>query len=110
VRLVGRHWAVAFLAGAVMLTYSLTVVAFLEILKANVDLVDRALAMTVFALTSIVTITAPIAYTAIAPDRAAAQLERAKRSLVSHSRAIQVGLLIVIGVAIIIKAAYDLAS
>jgi hypothetical protein len=110
VRLVGRHWAVAFLAGAVMLTYSLTVVAFLEILKANVDLVDRALAMAVFALTSIVTITAPIAYTAIAPDRAAAQLERAKRSLVSHSRAIQVWLLIVIGVAIIIKAAYDLAS
>jgi hypothetical protein len=29
---------------------------------------------------------------------------------VSHSRAIQVWLLIVIGVAIIIKAAYDLAS
>ena len=37
VRLVGRHWAVALAAGGVMLTYSITIVAVLEILKANVD-------------------------------------------------------------------------
>ena len=50
VRLVGRHWAVSLAAGGVMLTYSLTIVAILEILKANVDALDRAIALAVFAL------------------------------------------------------------
>lgn len=110
VRLVGRHWAVALVAGGVMLTYSVTIVAVLEILKANVDALDRAVAMAVFALTSIVTITAPIAYTVLAPDRAKADLERSRRWLIRHSRTIGVTLLAVIGVAIMLKAIYDLAA
>jgi hypothetical protein len=110
VRLVGRHWAVALAAGGVMLTYSLTIVAILEILKANVDALDRAIALTVFALGSIVTITAPIAYATVAPERAAEHLESWKHWLVGHSRAIGVVLLAGIGGAIILKALYDLAS
>ena len=110
VRLVGRHWAVALAAGVVMLTYSLTVVAVLEILKANVDALDRAIAVAVFGLTSIVTISAPIAYTLAAPDRAAHDLERSRRWLILHNRQIGVALLTVIGAAIMLKAGSDLRS
>ena len=110
VRLVGRHWAVALAAGGVMLTYSITIVAVLEILKANVDALDRAIAVTVFGLTSIVTISAPIAYTLVAPDRAARDLERSRRWLILHSRQIAVLLLSLIGAAIMLKAGYDLLS
>ena len=110
VRLVGRHWAVALVAGGVMLTYSVTLVAMLEILKANVGTLDRVIALGVFALTSIVTITAPIAYTVLAPDRAASDLERSRRWLIAHSRTIAVALIALIGVAIVVKAGYDLLS
>jgi hypothetical protein len=110
VRLVGRHWAVALVAGGVMLTYSVTLVAVLEILKADVGVLDRVIAIGVFALASIVTITAPIAYTALAPDRAATDLERSRRWLIAHSRTIAVALLTLIGVAIMLKAGYDLVA
>jgi Sap, sulfolipid-1-addressing protein len=94
----------------VMLTYSLTIVAVVEILKANVDALDRAIALTVFAVGSIVTITAPIAYATVAPERAAERLDSWKRWLTDHSRTIGVVLLAGIGVAIILKALYDLAA
>ncbi len=110
VRLVGRHWAVALVAGGVMLTYSITIVAVLEILKANVGALDRAIAVAVFALTSIVTITAPILYTVLAPERATADLARSRRWLIAHSQAIGVVLLTAIGIAIMLKAGYDLAA
>jgi hypothetical protein len=110
VRIVGRHWAVALVAGGVMLTYSVTIVAVLEVFKANVDRLDRAVAITVFGLTSIVTITAPIAYTVLAPERATSDLERSRRWLIAHSRTIGVVLLAVVGVAIMLKAGFDLAS
>lgn len=110
VRLVGRHWAVALVAGGVMLTYSMTLVAMLEILKAHVGAFDRLIAIGVFALASIVTITAPIAYTVLAPARAATDLERSRRWLVAHSRTIAVTLIALIGVAVMLKAGYDLLS
>jgi hypothetical protein len=110
VRLVGRHWAVALVAGGVMLTYSVTIVAVLEILKANVGALDRAIAVALFALTSIITITAPILYTVLAPDRATADLARSRRWLIAHSQAIGVVLLTTVGIAVMVKAAYDLAS
>jgi hypothetical protein len=110
VRVVGRHWAVALAAGGVMLTYSLTIVAMLEIVKANVDQLHRSLAVAVFALASIVTIAAPIVYATVAPDRAAAQLDNWKHWLAGHSRTIGVILLAVVGIAIILKAVYDIVS
>jgi Sap, sulfolipid-1-addressing protein len=110
VRLVGRHWAVSLVAGGVMLTYSVTIVAALEILKANVDALDRSIAVAVFGLTSIVTIAAPIIYTVAVPQRATRDLERSRRWLIVHSRTIGVVLLTIIGLGIMLKAAYDLLS
>jgi hypothetical protein len=110
VRLVGKHWAVALAAGGVMLTYSLTIVAMLEILKANVNTLDRGVAVSIFALTSIITIGAPIVYATIAPDRTAARLDDWKQWLVGHSHAIGVTLLGGVGAAIAVKAIYDLAA
>ena len=109
-RLVGRHWAVAFAAGGFMLTYSITIVALLEILKAHVSTVDQVVAFVIYGVTSIVTITAPIVIAFVAPDRAAATLPNFRQWLTIHSRTISVVLLTVIGLAIIAKAAYDLAS
>ena len=59
VRLIGRHWSVAALAGSLMLTYSVTIIAASEVVKAHVSSVDRTIAMAVFAVTSIVTVAAP---------------------------------------------------
>lgn len=110
VRVVGRHWAVSLVAGGVMLTYSITIVAALEILKANVDALDRSIAIVVFGLTSIVTISAPIIYTVVVPERAARDLERSRRWLILHSRTIGVVLLTIVGLAIMLKALYDLLA
>ena len=109
-RLVGRHWAVAFAAGAFMLTYSLTIVAALEILKAHVGTVDQIVAYAVYGVTSILTIMVPILITLVAPERAAATLTAFRQWLTNHSRTISVVLLAVIGLAIIAKAAFDLTS
>ncbi len=108
--LVGRHWAVALAAGGVMLTYSITLVAALEILKANVGTVDRVVALIVFAAASIVTITAPILFSALAPQRAVDDRSRLRRWIAKHQRTIGVALLAAIGAAIILKAVFDLAS
>ena len=64
-----------------MLTYSLTVVAALEILKENVGVADDVLAFVVFALASIVTIAAPIAFVLAAPERSERTPDRRKPSL-----------------------------
>jgi Sap-like sulfolipid-1-addressing protein len=109
-RLVGRHWAVAFAAGAFMLTYSITIVAALEILKAHVGTVDKIVALAVYGAASIVTIMAPIVLALVAPERAATALAAFRRWLTVHSRTISVVVLAVIGLAIIAKAAFDLAS
>lgn len=109
-RLVGRHWAVAFAAGGFMLTYSITIVAALEILKAHVGTVDQIAAFAVYGLASILTITAPIVVALVAPERAATALTAFRQWLTIHSRTISVVVLAVIGLAIIAKAAFDLAS
>jgi hypothetical protein len=58
-RLDETNWLLALLVGAFMLTYSLTVAAALEVLKANVSAAEAVLAFAVFAVASIVTIAAP---------------------------------------------------
>jgi hypothetical protein len=109
-RLVGRHWAVAFAAGAFMLTYSITIVAALEILKAHVGTIDKVVALAVYGAASIVTITVPITFALVAPERAASALASLKRWLTVHSRTISVVVLAVIGLAVIAKALFDLAA
>jgi hypothetical protein len=109
-RLVGRHWAVAFAAGAFMLTYSITLVAALEILKAHVSDIDKVVAVAVYGVTSILTIAAPVVIALVAPQRAATALTGFRNWLTAHSRAISVVLLAVIGLAIMAKAVFDLVS
>jgi hypothetical protein len=109
-RLVGRHWAVALAAGGFMLTYSITIVAALEILKAHVSTIDEVVALVIYGVASIVTISAPIVFALVAPERAAAALTGFRNWLTANSRTISVVLLAVIGLAIMGKAVFDLTS
>ena len=93
-----------------MLSYALTLGAGAEILKANVGTLDPVIAYLVFALTSIVTITAPVVVVLIAPDRSAHVLATWKEWLLGHSRSIALIALVVIGVLLIVRGAYDLAA
>jgi Sap, sulfolipid-1-addressing protein len=109
-RLGRTHWPVGLLVGAVMLTYSLTVVAALEILKANVSVADDALAFAIFALASIVTIAAPIAFVLAAPERSEQTLARWKEWLLENAGTAASVVIMVIGAALIAKGAYDLTA
>lgn len=110
VRLVGRHWAIAAAAGGVMLTYSITILAATEVVKSHVSHFDQVAAMGLFAIASLVTIAAPVAYAAFRPERVQAGLERWKRWLARNSRAIGVAVLVVVGIGIIVKAVHDLLA
>jgi Sap, sulfolipid-1-addressing protein len=110
VRLIGRHWSVAALAGSLMLTYSVTIIAASEVLKAHVNTVDRTVAMAVFALTSIVTVAAPVTYAMFRPHHTERTLYVWKRWLTVNSRNIGVVALAVIGLLVIVKAVYDLIA
>ncbi len=87
------NWALGIVVGAFMLTFTLTVAAMAEILKANVGAVDAAVACLVFALTSIVTIAAPVVVVLLAPDRSAQVLATWKAWLLGHARSIALILL-----------------
>lgn len=98
-RLDQTNWLLAVLVGSFMLTYSLTLAAALEILKAHGSTADAAVTFAVFALASITTIIAPIVLVLAAPDRAAAMLAAWRRWLLGNARAIGLVALTVIGVA-----------
>lgn len=93
-----------------MLSFALTVAAMAEILKANVGVVDAAVACLVFALTSIVTIAAPVVVVLVAPDRSAHVLASWKAWLLGHSRSIALILLMAIGIFLLVRGAYDLVA
>jgi Sap, sulfolipid-1-addressing protein len=65
------HWSLCVAVGALMLSYALSLAAGAEILKANVGTPDAVAAAIVFALTSIVTIAAPVVVVLVAPERSA---------------------------------------
>jgi len=102
-RLDRTNWLLAVLVGAFMLTYSLTVAAAAEILRANVSVKDGAIAFGVFALASIVTIAAPIVVALVAPDRAEARLASWRSWLLGNSRTIGLIALMVIGALLIAR-------
>ena len=104
------HWALGLVVGAFMLSFALTLAAMAEILKAHVGVLDAALACLVFALTSIVTIAAPVVVVLVAPDRSAQVLATWKTWLLEHARAIALILLMIIGVFLLIRGAYDLTA
>ncbi len=109
-RLDRTNWLLAVVVGAVMLTYSLTIAAAAEILKANVSTQDDVIAFVVFAVASIATIVAPVGVALLAPDRAERWLAAWRRWLLGNSRLIGLVALIVIGVVLIVRGAHDLIA
>jgi hypothetical protein len=108
-RLARTNWLVAIVVGAFMLTWSISAAAAAEILKANVSTADGALAFALFALASLVTITAPLLYALARPDRSEAMLTRWKEWLIQNSGAVVLVVLMVVGGALIVRGAVDLA-
>ena len=104
------NWLLAVLVGSFMLTYSLTVAAAIEILKAHVSTADAVVAFIVFALASITTISAPIVLALAAPERSAERLAAWRRWLLSNSRTIGLVALMVIGVILIGRGIHDLVA
>ena len=109
-RLDRTNWLLAVLVGAFMLTYSLTIAAAIEILKANVSAADDAVAFAVFAVASVVTIVAPVVLVLAAPERSTQVLATWRRWLLGNSRTIGLIALIVIGALLIAKGAHDLVA
>ena len=107
-RLDRTPWLLVVLVGAFMLTYSLTLAAAAEILKADVSTADALLALAVFALASMTTIAAPIVLVLVAPERAAERLAEWRRWLLGNSRAVGLVALMVIGVLLIARGIHDL--
>jgi Sap, sulfolipid-1-addressing protein len=93
-----------------MLSYALSLAAVAEILKANVSTPDAVVASVVFALTSIVTIAAPVVVVLFAPERSAAVLASWKAWMLANSRSIALIALMVIGAILIVRGVYDLAA
>ena len=109
-RLDRTNWLLAVLVGAFMLTYSLTIAAATEVLKANVSAADDAIAFAAFALASAVTIAAPIVVVFVEPDNSAQRLAAWRRWLLGNSRTIGLIALMVIGALLIAKGAHDLIA
>jgi hypothetical protein len=109
-RLDRTNWLLAVVVGAFMLTYSLTIAAAAEILKANVSAEDDVIAFVVFAAASIISIVAPVVVALLAPDRADRWLTAWRRWLLGNSRLIGLVALIVIGAALIARGAHDLIA
>ena len=91
-----------------MLSYGLTLAAASEILKANLDRVDTAIAVLVFAVTSIITVVAPIVVVIVAPERAAERLTTWKAWLLGNSRAVVLVVLMVAAAFLIVRGITDL--
>jgi len=104
------HWSLCVVAGALMLSYALSLAAIAEILKANVSVPAAAAAAVVFAAMSIVTIAAPVVVVLVAPDRSNEVLASWRAWLVANSRSIALLALMVIGVLLVVRGAFDLAA
>jgi len=104
------HWSLCVVAGAVMLSYALSLAAVAEILKANVSALAASVAAVVFAITSIVTIAAPVFVVVAAPRRSNEVLASWRAWLVANSRSIALIALMVIGAILIARGAYDLTA
>jgi hypothetical protein len=109
-RLDRTHWVAATVVGAFMLTYSLTIAAAAEVLKAHVSTADDILAFLVFAIASILTILAPIAVVVVAPERSDRLLTAWRSWLLGNSRVIGLIAVIVIGAALVVRGVHDLVA
>ena len=108
-RVEGVNWLVSIPVGALMLSYALSVAAMAEILKADLGATDDAVAIAVFALLSIVTVTAPLIVVLARPEKSAELLARLKEWLLHNSRGLVLVLLIAVGVFLVARGIRDLA-
>jgi len=104
------HWLLGLAVGALMLSYGLSLAAASEILKANVSRLDAGVAIVVFALTSIVTVAAPIAVALASPEHSAQRLAAWKAWLLGNSRAVVLVVLMVVGALLIVRGIHDLIA
>jgi hypothetical protein len=104
------HWFLAVAVGAVMLSYALSLAAVSEILKADVSAADDAIAIAVFALTSVITVVAPIIVVVAAPERSAQTLATWKAWLLGNSRAVVLAVLMAVAAFLVVRGVYDLAA
>ena len=109
-RLDRTNWLLGVLVGAFMLTYSLTVAAAAEILKANVSRADGVIAFVVFALASSTTIAAPIVRVVVRPERSQERLAAWRRWLLGNSRTIGLVALLVIGALLVARGIHDVVA
>jgi Sap, sulfolipid-1-addressing protein len=107
-RIQETHWLIAAAVGAIMLSYGLSLAAASEILKANVSRFDAGVALAVFAVTSMLTVAAPIVAVLVAPERAAQRLATWKAWLLGNSRAVALVVLMIVGAILIARGASDL--
>jgi Sap, sulfolipid-1-addressing protein len=107
-RLDRSHWSLAVAVGAFMMSYTLTLAAAAEILKANVDTLDATLVGLVFTVTSMLTIAAPVVIVLAAPDTGNRILADSKEWVLAHSRSILLAMLTLAGLLLIARGAYDL--
>ncbi len=108
-RIEGTHWLLAVAVGALMLSYGLTLAAASEILKADVSRLDAAVAIVIFALTSIVTVAAPVVAVVAAPERSEQRLATWKAWLLGNSRAVALVTLMLVAALLIVRGISDLA-
>lgn len=109
-RIAGTHWLLALAVGALMLSYGLTLAAASEILKANVSRLDATVAITVFALTSMITVAAPIVAVVVAPERSEERLATWKAWLLGNSRVVTLVVLMVVAALLIVRGVHDLVA
>jgi Sap, sulfolipid-1-addressing protein len=109
-RIQETHWLLAAAVGALMLSYGLSLAAASEILKANVSRFDACVALAVFAVTSMLTVAAPIVAVVAAPERAAQRLATWKARLLGNSRAVALVVLMIVAALLIARGANDLIA
>jgi Sap, sulfolipid-1-addressing protein len=109
-RIEQTHWLVGIAVGAVMLSYGLSLAAASEILKANVSRLDAGVALGVFALTSMVTVLAPIVVVLVAPERSEQTLAAWKSWLLDNSRSVALVVLMVVAALLIVRGVHDLVA
>lgn len=109
-RIEGTHWLLAVAVGALMLSYGLSLAAASEILKANVSRLDAGVAVGVFAVTSMITVAAPIVAVVAAPQRSEQRLATWKAWLLGNSRTVVLVVLMAVSAFLIVRGVHDLVT
>jgi hypothetical protein len=109
-RIEATHWLIAAAVGALMLSYGLTLAAASEILKAHVSRPDAIVAISIFALTSMLTVAAPIVAVIAAPERSEQRLATWKAWLLGNSRAVALVVLMLVAALVLVRGISDLIA